>query len=116
MVEDVGQFVMVQVFECGVDVVFVVGGDGMVCVVLEVIVGMGVLFVILLSGIGNFLVCNFGLLFGDLDEMICVVFGEFWYLIDIGWVCIMCEDGMEFEYVFVVFVGIGLDVDMIVNI
>lgn len=96
-------------------VVVVVGGDGTLRVVAEVVHERGTPLALVPRGTGNLLARNLGLPLGDIDSAISTAFGGSSRLVDVAVADLEDADGNRSKQVFLVMAGIGLDAEMAEN-
>lgn len=92
-------------------VVIVVGGDGLVRSVAEVLAGSGIPIGIVPSGTGNLLARNLQLPLGDVAKAVRVALGQHEVVMDVARATYGTV-GHDHEQIFTVMAGLGLDADM----
>lgn len=110
--EDSGRSAAQQALAGEPAVVIVVGGDGTVRTVAEVLHGSGTPLALLAAGTGNLLARNLGLPRGDIDASVRAAFGGVGRRVDVGVAELEDEAGHRSSRVFLVMAGIGLDAQM----
>jgi diacylglycerol kinase family enzyme len=110
--QDCGRRAAQEALAAGPSVVVVVGGDGTVRAVAEVVHGSGTPLALLPAGTGNLLARNLGLPLSDIDASVSAAFGGPTRAVDVGVAELEEETGHLSSRVFVVMAGIGLDARM----
>lgn len=109
---DAGQKAANAAIKEGVDIVAVVGGDGTLRAVVEVLTSTSIVLGIIPSGTGNILARNLGLSLVQ-EQAIKTLFHGQDRQIDVGMIEIFRENQTQKNHVFLVMAGLGIDAKMI---
>ncbi len=110
--EDLGRRAAQDALAARPAVILVVGGDGTLRAVAEVVRGTEVPLAILPRGTGNLLARNLGIPLRDIGSAVRIAFAGASRKIDVGVVDFQRDDGSRASRTFLVMAGIGLDAEM----
>lgn len=110
--QDAGRAAAEQAHASDPAVIIVVGGDGTVRSVVDIVQSSGVPLGLIPTGTGNLLARDLGLSLSDIEGNIDVAFTGATRAVDVGIVEFEDANGLSRRHAFVVMAGIGLDAEM----